>query len=38
MSQGLLDTKVLEMMQNSTTLDEVVMAPSYLLREAWTLD
>jgi hypothetical protein len=28
----------LEMMQNSTTLDEVAMAPSYILREAWTLD
>jgi len=35
MSQGLLDPKTLEMIQNRTTLDEVVFAPSYILREAW---
>ena len=35
MSQGLLDPKALEMIQNRTTLDEVVLAPSYILREAW---
>jgi len=28
----------LEMIQNRRTLDEVVMAPSYILREAWQLD
>lgn len=38
MSQGLLDPKTLEMVQNRTTLDEVVLAPSYILKEAWTLD
>ena len=35
MSQGLLDPRTLEMIQNRSTLDEVVMAPSYILREAW---
>ena len=35
MSQGLLDPKSLEMIQNRHTLDEVVMTPSYILRDTW---
>ena len=38
MSQGLLDSKTLEMIQNRRTIDEVVMAPSYILRDTWQQD
>ena len=38
MSQGLLDPKALEMIACRRSLDEVVLAPSYILREAWQLD
>ena len=38
MSQGLLDPKSLEMIQNRHTLDEVVMAPSYILRDTWKFE
>ena len=38
MSQGLLDPKSLEMIQNRNTLDEVVMAPSYILKDTWQID
>ena len=37
MSQGLLDPKTLELVQNRRCLDEVLLTPSYLLREAWEL-
>lgn len=33
MSQGLLDPKTLELVQNRRCLDEVLLTPSYLLRE-----
>ena len=36
MSQGLLDAKLLEMVQNTRTLDDVVLAPSFILKEAWS--
>ena len=35
MSQGLLDPKTLEMIQNRASLDEVAITPSYILREVW---
>lgn len=35
MSQGLLDPKTLEQIQNKRVLDEVNMAPSYILKETW---
>ena len=33
MSQGLLDARMLELVANYSTMDEVVLAPSFLIKE-----
>ena len=37
MSQGLLDPQMLEQIQNKNTLDEVMLSPSYLIKEIWEI-
>ena len=37
MSQGLLDPQMLEQIQNKNTLDEVMLSPSYLIKEMWEI-
>ena len=35
MAQGLLDPKMLEQIQNTQVLDEVIITPSYLIKDVW---
>lgn len=37
LSQGLLDVRMLELIQNKETFDDIVIAPSYLIKEAWNI-
>ena len=37
MSQGLLDARMLELIANCSTMDEVVLAPSFLIKELWQI-
>ena len=37
MAQGLLDPKMLEQIQNRHVLDEVMLSPSYLIKEVWEI-
>ena len=34
-SQGLLDTRSLERIQNKCTIDEVILTPSFIMKEVW---
>jgi hypothetical protein len=37
MAQGILDPKMLEQIQNKNVLDEVMLSPSYLIKEVWEI-